>query len=80
MAEVEITKKHGRWAVVIGGVDLTAGIAAGGLRVELPDSPLDFPLVHVTFRAKEFGLNLDDAVVEAQRQILGEQSDEEGGR
>lgn len=69
MTEVEISKKDGHWKVVIGGVDLTKAIAAGGLRIEIPREP-DMPLVHVTFRAKEFNLNLDEAIIEAERRLL----------
>lgn len=69
MTEVNISRIDGRWKVIIGGVDLTSAITANGLRVELPSEP-DYPLVHVTFRAKELNINLDDAVVQAVEQLL----------
>jgi hypothetical protein len=69
MTEVSISKVDGRWRVVIGGVDLTRAIAAGDLAIEVPPEP-DLPLVHVTFRAREFNLNLDEAVIKATENLL----------
>ena len=71
MTEVEIQKENGLWQVLIDGVDMAPAIAAGGLRVEFRGgAEADFPLVHVTFRARTFTADLPGAVVRAREELL----------